>query len=369
MNKLEVAEIKKQFKYTQNGAANLSIDRMRGYYVDASGNVLSNFKHNFLSLNEDEMIRWLDMFKKGFCPNSVTKEFPLEEEQAGGIQNSLLKLCDDGLNTDEIAKAFFEKLAEADNLVRNRLYVLVHNTYDVPNKKGGESEDVYDYIVGYVMPVELEKPGFSFNDGEKEFEMKDTRWEIKAPEFTFIYPSFEDRQTDIHTLTCFIKKDEPHYTELIGSFFKMENVISKDAQKEAFTMAVTSAMSQMHISDSEKVEAIKAIQEDVEKKTEDRENPDDIEISVSDIKTVLKEHKLSDAAVETFETVYKEAIPADKVAAGSVLASTTQYVASGVKISVDRDIAPQVEIKHIDGQDYITIPVYEGGIEVNGVVL
>ena len=59
MNKKEIAEIKKQFT-----PANCTITRICGCYVDAEKNKKTKIKEAFLSLPEEEMFKYFDIFKK-----------------------------------------------------------------------------------------------------------------------------------------------------------------------------------------------------------------------------------------------------------------------------------------------------------------
>ena len=59
MNKKEISEIKKQFT-----PANCDITRICGCYVDAEKNKKTELKEAFLSLSEEEMFKYFEIFKK-----------------------------------------------------------------------------------------------------------------------------------------------------------------------------------------------------------------------------------------------------------------------------------------------------------------
>ena len=59
MNKKEISEIKKQF--TPN---NCAITRICGCYVDGEKNKKTKLKEAFLSLSEEEMFKYFEIFKK-----------------------------------------------------------------------------------------------------------------------------------------------------------------------------------------------------------------------------------------------------------------------------------------------------------------
>ena len=91
MNKKEISEIKKQF--TPN---NCAITRICGCYVDGEKNIKTKLKEAFLSLSEEEMFKYFDLFKKTLSgtigKNLINMEFPLEQEKKAEHRNSCWKL-------------------------------------------------------------------------------------------------------------------------------------------------------------------------------------------------------------------------------------------------------------------------------------
>ena len=59
MNKKEITEIKKQFT-----PANCTITRICGCYVDAEKNKKTKIKEAFMSLPEEEMFKYFDIFQE-----------------------------------------------------------------------------------------------------------------------------------------------------------------------------------------------------------------------------------------------------------------------------------------------------------------
>ena len=76
MNKKEISEIKKQFT-----PANCAITRIRGCYVDGEKNKKTEVKEAFLSLSEEEMFKYFEIFRKTLSgtlgKNLINMEFPL----------------------------------------------------------------------------------------------------------------------------------------------------------------------------------------------------------------------------------------------------------------------------------------------------
>ena len=79
MNKKEISEIKKQFT-----PENCSLTRICGCYVDGEKNKKTELKEAFLSLSEEEMFKYFEIFRKSLSgtigKNLMNMEFPLEQE-------------------------------------------------------------------------------------------------------------------------------------------------------------------------------------------------------------------------------------------------------------------------------------------------
>ena len=101
MNKKETAEIKKQFT-----PANCAATRICGCYVDGEKNKVTRFREAFLSLPEEEIFKYFEIFRKTLSgtlgKNLLNMEFPLETEKEGGTQEFLLRLRDSGLQDEEL---------------------------------------------------------------------------------------------------------------------------------------------------------------------------------------------------------------------------------------------------------------------------
>ena len=168
MNKKEISEIKKQFT-----PANCAITRIRGCYVDGEKNKKTEVKEAFLSLSEEEMFKYFEIFRKTLSgtlgKNLINMEFPLEQEKEGGNQHYLMKLRESKLKDDALTEAFFDKVIENYDYAENYYIILIHAVYDIPGKAsdGQEmfdaSDEIYDHILCSICPVNLTKAGLCYN--------------------------------------------------------------------------------------------------------------------------------------------------------------------------------------------------------------
>ena len=169
MNKKEIAEIKKRFTKTK-----CSFTRLCGCYVDADKQKRMTLKEAFLGLPEEEMFKYIDIFRKTLS-GSIGKtllnmEFPTEQEtKEDGTQVFLMKLLQSKLTDDELLDAFYDKVIENYGYPENYFIILVHDAYDIPKittdgiENFDASEYVYDYILCSICPVKLTKPGLCYN--------------------------------------------------------------------------------------------------------------------------------------------------------------------------------------------------------------
>lgn len=162
MNKKEIAEIKKQF--TPDRCA---ITRICGCYVNSEKEKQLEMKEAFLSLSDEEMFKYFDIFRKTLSgtigKNLLNMEFPLQQELEGGTQEFLLKLRDSGLKDEELVTQFYDRVISSYDFGENYLILLIHAAYDIPGKTNdgldmdGSSTDVYQYVLCSICPVKLSR--------------------------------------------------------------------------------------------------------------------------------------------------------------------------------------------------------------------
>ena len=141
---------------------------MCGCYVNGEKTVLLKFRETFLNLEEDDYFKFLEIAKKvlsGTIGNNILElNFELNEEHINEKQLSFMKLKNSGLKDDALLDEFYNSIIENYDYTGNFLILLFHDAYDVitktkDNAKLDESEEVYEYILCAICPVELSKAG------------------------------------------------------------------------------------------------------------------------------------------------------------------------------------------------------------------
>ena len=111
MNKKEISELKKQFT-----PDNCTISRICGCYVDSEKEKRLEMRESFLSLSDEEMFKYFEIFKKTLSgtigKNLLNLEFPLKAEAEGGEQEFLLRLKNSRLTDDALVDECYDKIIE-----------------------------------------------------------------------------------------------------------------------------------------------------------------------------------------------------------------------------------------------------------------
>ena len=195
MNKKEILEIRKQFSNE-----NCAITRICGCYVDAEKQIRTQLKEAFLSLPEEEIFKYFEIFKKTLSgtpgKNLLHMEFPLEQEMPDGTQAWLLKLRNSKLTDDILLEEFYDKIIGSYAYGENYYIILIHAAYDIPRKSsdGTElfdaSDDTYEYLLCSICPVKLSKAGLCYNAEKNSIEDRVRDW-LRAEERKFPSPQWQ----------------------------------------------------------------------------------------------------------------------------------------------------------------------------------
>ncbi len=242
MNKREIHEIKRRF--TKRGC---TFTRMCGLYVDGEHNKVMTLGETFLNLEEEDFFKYLDIAKKvlsGKLGNQLLElEFPLEEEAVGGKQRFLMGLKESELKNEELLNTFYDLVIEHYAHAGNYLILLFHDVYDVMKRTKDrmeldESEEVYEYLICAICPVDLTKPGLGYREEEQRICSRERDWVVGMPDAGFLFPAFTDRSPDIHSLLFYNKDVKNPHSELMGEGLGCQLRLTAAEKKIAFESIV-----------------------------------------------------------------------------------------------------------------------------------
>lgn len=246
MNKKEVMEIKRRFK--KEGC---TFTRMCGCYVDAEKNKVVNFGQTFLNLEDEEFYKYLEIAKKVLSGNVgnnlLTLDIPLEEEGPGGKQQFLMGLRESRLKNDDLMDRFYDMVIDSYDYAGNYLILMFHDAYDVmtkttDNNKLDESEEVYEYLLCAICPVSLSKPGLGYRADENRIGPRIRDWVVGVPDTGFVFPAFNDRTTDIHSLLFYTRDTKEPHSEFMEYGLGCGTKRTATEQKNLFSHIVKHAL-------------------------------------------------------------------------------------------------------------------------------
>ena len=369
MNKKEILEIRKQFT-----PANCAITRICGCYVDHEKNKKLESKDAFLSLPEEEAFKYFDIFKKTLSgtvgKNMLNMEFPIDAEMPGGTQEFLLKLRNSKLEDDMLLEEFYDKVIATYEYAENYYIILIHAMYDIPGKTSDDlemfdaSDEVYEYLLMSICPVSLSKAGLCYNAEDNRIEDRIRDWIVDMPDKGFLFPAFNDRSTDLHSMLYYTKKSSDLQPEMIDQLLGAKMPMSADDQKESFQMLIEDTLGEE--GDYETVRNIHETLNDLIE--EHKEEPEPLALDMTEMKKVFEQSGVDAEKMENFERNFEENAGEKATLLASNITETKKFniETPDVVIKVNPDRADLVETRIIDGRQCLVIPV-DDHIEVNGI--
>jgi len=378
MNKREIAEIKKQFT-----PANCAATRICGCYVNAEKEKVTTFAESFLTLPDEEMYKYFDLFRKALSgtlgKNLLNMEYSLQDELPENMSSSspqelLLELRDSCLKDDDLLDEFYNGVVSSYVSSDHYLILLIHSIYDVPGKTtdGLEMEDasdeMYSFILSCICPVSLAKPALSYDIKENRFSNRVRDWIVDMPTLGFLFPAFNDRQSDIHSLLYYSKSADELHFDFTDKMLGCRLPMPASDQKEVFVSLVENALGDECV-----YEVVQNLHEQIhDLAAQQKENPDPLLLSQDEVHNILELSGANKEQLDRFDQAFEETFEEEERRDVRFLASnitgTQKYEVKtpDVVIQVSPDRADLVEQRIIDGRPCLVIPITDQ-IHVNGI--
>lgn len=221
MNKKEVLELKRRFK-----KETATFTRVCGCYVDGNRNKICKIGNTFLNLEEEEFYKYLEIANKSLSGtlgnNLLELSFPMEEEEVGGRQQILMALRDTKLEDEALLDTYYDLVIDSYEHAGNYLILLFHDSYDVMSRTSDnlnldESEEVYEYLICAICPVDLSKPALGYLEAEQRIGSRVRDWVVGPVDTAFLFPAFNDRSTDIHSTLFYTKNTKEPHSEFMAN--------------------------------------------------------------------------------------------------------------------------------------------------------
>lgn len=281
-----------------------------------------------------------------------------------------MKLKNSKLEDEELLDEFYDKIIENYIFEGNYYIILIHAMYDIPGKASDNlemydsSDYVYEYLLCSICPVTLSKAGLSYNAEDNRMQDRIRDWIVEAPDKGFLFPAFNDRNTDLHGMLYYTKKSQDLQPELIDQVLGAKSPMSADTQKEAFQILIEDTLGED--GDYEIIRNIHDTLNDMI--AEHKEEPEPLELDKISMKKVFENSGVPAENMEMFEQTYDAAAGEKTSLMAENIAETRKFniETPDVVIKVNPDRADLVETRVIDGRQCLVIAV-DDHIEVNGI--
>lgn len=371
MTKKELAEIRRTL--TQDHHA---ITTVHGCYVNASGEIITRFSPSFATDTEEEVEKYLSVFRRTLSGVSEKNlhNIPFSTSQVlEGAEHQLLHTLMSSELTDEGAvDAFFEKVTGAYHSDDNYVILLTCNKYDVPYRArdGARIEEnadrVYTYIICSICPVKAAKPTLTYDPDAKSFKNVSGSGTISAPQLGFLYPTFDDRQTNIYNTLFYTRDCAQAYPDFTDALFKSSIAMPAAEQEQTFRTVLAEALNEdcsFTVAKAIHTQICDAMDEHNESKEEEP-----LSISAYQVQAVLAQCGVSEQKQAAFQDTYNDnfgkgaELPPQNIVNPKLFEVRTPDVV----IKVAPGHSDLLETKVIDGSKYILVRA-DDGVEVNGL--
>ena len=371
MNEKEIGEIRRRFRPDRS-----SISHVRGCYVSASGEILSQFNQSLAMMSQEESEQILTILRKTLSgtlgKNLMDIEFETRQVVDSPEHRLLMTLRESHLGDEAAVEAFFEKAIGSLSMEDNYMILLAHDTYDVPWRGGDgeEMEDASDHVFSYILcavcPVKRTKPALSYQIQENAFRDRTPEWLVSPPEAGFLFPAFDQHCANLYGALYYARDGKENHPDFAQAVFCQEAPMPAAEQRETFQAILGGSLEEEC-----RCEVVQAVQDALcgmiaEHKEQHETEP--LVISRGTVQRVLDDCGVSEERTEAFGQRYDEAFGEDAEVSPRNLVDTKQLEVktADVTIRLSAQRGDLLEMRKIDGARYILIRA-EDEVTVNGV--
>ncbi len=404
MNKKEVTEIKRRFKKETS-----SFSRLCGCYVAANKEMVLTFNEMFLGLEDEEQYKYIEIAKKALSGavgnNLLTLEFDEDAATEGNGQYLLQQIVESGMKDDKLLLTFYQRIIDTYDYAGNYFIVLFKDAYDVPMKTTDglmldDSEEVYDYMICAICPVELSKAGLGYRPVENRITNRERDWVVGAVDTAFTYPLFDDRRSDIHGALVYTKTPKAPRNTFYAQCLNLTERLTTAQKKKEFSNILERALGDDETAEDAVLEIIGNISDFVINETKMNGEDTPIPLTAEDLSDILSDSGISESKTNRIVSGYQDAFDEDVPDATEILDAksleanemrieknalkdrvvelskevkslggvTEEGEHASVVIKVPEDLADSVETTIIDGRKCLMVPLMgDEVIAVNGI--
>ncbi len=370
MTDKEFSEIKKRFRPDRN-----NITSVTGCFVSSSKEILSRFKIP-VGVLADEQKEWLmKLLKKAvtgaYGRNLQSIEFSNEQVESGEEHKLLMDLRESGLENEELLTVFYEKIISSFTIEDSYLILLAYDPYDVPSfSKNDEdiedSTEMFRYFVCSVCPVKITKSALGFSLADNTFKNIGAESSVCQPKIGFMFPSFEDRRTNIYNAVFYTGSTKENYPEVLETLFGATAQMPAEEQKETFCNLVAEPAGEGR--SLEFVQSVQNMISDMMTEHKESKDPEPLLLDKNDVKRVLRTCGADEKEMEGFDERFESGFGESAEISPQNIVNPKQFEIknSYLSLKVDPQYSFMVETKVLDGTKYVMVRADEG-VQLNGI--
>lgn len=370
MNIQEIREIRRRLNPEKS-----SITHICGCMVNENREIVTQFRQSLGLCASEETEALFKIMKKSLSgslgTNLINLEFAATQVVNGDEHKLLTELKNSELKDDGILNKFYGKVIETVPVEGNYVILLINDHYDTftytkDGMRSDDSTDVYSYVVCCVCPIKSTKPALSFHASDNTFHTLSHDTVIAAPEIGFLFPTFDDRQTNIYGVLYYTHDISDNHTDFTNAVFNIPLPKPAAEQRETFEECVVET-----IADDFDFEMIKSVHDRVSEIMEEHKqnkDPETLTMSKSDIENLLEYSGADETHTKAFSDKFDEEFGKNTVIPPQNLIDTKKFelATPDVLIKVNPERKDLVTTQIINGTKYIMIRADEN-IEVNGI--
>ena len=366
MNEKEVSEIRRRFRADKS-----NINHVRGVFVNEKKEIVSEFDQSLGMLSEEESGAILSVLKKALSGyigrNLIDINFSNEQVLNSEEHKLLSTLRSSELRDNDAVHALYEKILPSIEMDGNCLIMLAYDSYDVFSKSAsgedGDSSESFSYILCAVCPIKSSKYSLTYYIHENRIRNVCEDAVISAPEFGFMFPTFDDRKTNIYNALYYTKSVSEKREGFINAVFNTELPMPAAEQKETFNSLLAETECSFDVVESVHAELSAMIDNHKESREEEP-----LTVSKTTVKDILRTSGVAEDKLEVFEKKFDESFGENAELSPQNIIDRNKFDlrTADATIKVDPERSEIVETRVIDGTKYILIRA-DSDVEVNGV--
>lgn len=368
MNEKELREIKRRFRPDKSNIPNIV-----GCFVNANGEIISRFSQSILLSENDESEALLKVMKKTLSgslgTNLIDIEFSTKDVLEADTHKLLMSLRDTALKDSSALERFYDKVRESVHFDGNYVILLANDIYDVFTKENDEesgSSTTFSYVICSVCPLKDTDAGLFFRESDRLFHSVASNAVLTSPMLGFMFPTFEDRMSNIYHSLFYTKDLAATHTEFMQNVFGKNPPMPAKVQKSTFDYCIKTALG-----DDCSLDTIKSVNRQIAEMVEEHKElkiPEPLTLTKATVKTILENCGADEAATERLEKEIDESFGknAELRPKNIVKSGAMEIKLPDIVLKVKPEAQSLVSTQVIGGKKYILIEATEA-VEVNGI--